>query len=163
MQHSAQLQLSDLWGILIGIVLFILMLGWREIAEWMRVGVNRFVIVRHVDMSSEGGTDDDRTGTDDGRTDLVLTDTYQPGTGTALENESSDFLRPGHNHTRSQWIKLLSTELDGDGGYKFSKNKIADFVGGTRAEVLAEIDRYRPRPAAPPARSNRLERPAGGW
>lgn len=59
MQHSAQLQLNDLWGILIGIVLFILMLGWREIADWLRVGVNRFVIVRRIDMSSAGAWEDD--------------------------------------------------------------------------------------------------------
>ena len=118
----------------------------------------------HHDMSNSGGSAAERTGTQFSRTDPVLADTYQFVPENAEENETVDDRPTGHNYSRQEMIKLLSVQHDENGDYRYSKNKIADFVGGTRADVLAEIDRYRPLPAPTSrTRPGRLERPAGGW
>jgi len=42
MEHGAQLQLSDLWGAIIPIVLFLVFLLWRDICDVLRTGLHRY-------------------------------------------------------------------------------------------------------------------------
>lgn len=67
-----------------------------------------------------------------------------------------------HNLSRSALIALLAVQKNDDNGYRFSKNQIAAFVGGTKADVLREIDQYR-QPSPIPKPSGHIERPANGW
>lgn len=48
-----------------------------------------------------------------------------------------------HNMSGVELIAVLSVQKDERGGYRFSANKIADFIGGTRADVLSEIKSIR--------------------
>lgn len=48
-----------------------------------------------------------------------------------------------HKMTDVELIAVLTVQKDERGSYRFSANKIADFVGGTRADVLAEIKAIR--------------------
>lgn len=57
---------------------------------------------------------------------------------------------------------LLAVQRDEDGEYRYSANKIAEFVGGTRADVLARIASHRPKPPAKKTEAH-LDRPANGW
>lgn len=54
-----------------------------------------------------------------------------------------------------QAIRVLAALTEDDGTYTYSANKIAEFVGGTRAETLAKIRaaRGQPNPAQPPKRT----------
>jgi hypothetical protein len=56
-----------------------------------------------------------------------------------------------HKMSDAELIVLLSVQK-GDAGYRYSANKIADFVGGTRADVLAQIRAVREGPPAEPYR-----------
>lgn len=67
-----------------------------------------------------------------------------------------------HNLSRAGIIALLAVQKDDSGKPRFSKNQIVDLVGGTRADVLKEIDQYRTPPPAP-APQTRADRPANGW
>lgn len=63
---------------------------------------------------------------------------------------------------KEEMIVLLAVQRNDDGGYKWSANKIAAFVGGTEAPVKATIATVRgtkdaPKPGAP------LKRPVNGW
>lgn len=78
------------------------------------------------------------------------------------EYENVPEREPPTEHNDAALIAQLATLKDSAGKYRFSANKIADLVGGTRADVLAEIAAHRPRPASPKA-NRRLERPANGW
>lgn len=159
--NGAQLQLSDLLGVALAVGLFFVALNARPLLDLLRAGAS---IVSDRYVARYDGTEDDRTSTIDDRTDRVRADTYQADTGTALEKNERDDLPAGHNHTRHEMILFLSLEVDDEGDFRYSKNKIADFVGGTRADVLAEIDRCRPRSTPTPrTTARRLERPAGGW
>lgn len=65
-----------------------------------------------------------------------------------------------HKMSRKELTILLAAQRDGEGQYRFSANKIAEFVGGTGAEVkgwVADV-RGRKEPAAAT-----LRRPANGW
>jgi hypothetical protein len=68
-----------------------------------------------------------------------------------------------HNLSRSALIALLSVQRNEHNGYRFSKNQIAAFVGGTKADVLKEIDLYRVQKQATPPAPARVDRPANGW
>jgi len=66
---------------------------------------------------------------------------------------------------RAELITLLAVQKNTDGGYTFSANKITEFVGGTAADVKAQIAAIRnpPKQAEPPERGKSLRRPAEGW
>lgn len=68
-----------------------------------------------------------------------------------------------HNLSRAALIALLSVQKNDSNGWRFSKNQIASFVGGTKAEILKEIDLYRGPPPAAPRPATRADRPANGW
>lgn len=59
MQHGAQLHLEDFKAIGLAIAIVVLVIYWRDILDLLRVSVNRFVVVRRVDMSSGDGWDDE--------------------------------------------------------------------------------------------------------
>lgn len=68
-----------------------------------------------------------------------------------------------HNLSRAALIALLAVQKNDSNGYRFSKNQIAAFVGGTKADILKEIDLYRdPQPAKQPV-PTRADRPVNGW
>jgi hypothetical protein len=67
-----------------------------------------------------------------------------------------------HNLSRASLIAVLAVQKTDTGGYRFSKNQIAQFVGGTKAEILKEIDLYREQPPTPRP-SVRADRPVNGW
>lgn len=68
---------------------------------------------------------------------------------------------------RTELIALLAVQRKDDGGYVFSSNQITAFVGGTAAEVKAQIAAIRnpPKPETPAQieRGKSLRRPAEGW
>jgi len=68
-----------------------------------------------------------------------------------------------HNLSRAALIAVLAVQKNESNGYRFSKNQIAAFIGGTKADILKEIDLYRdPQPAKRPM-PTRVDRPANGW
>lgn len=85
-----------------------------------------------------------------------LPQTYQAEPEEPTKNEPTPNL---HNMSRSALIALLSVQKTDIGAYRFTANQIANFVGGTRKEVLKEIASYRPTQAAPA----QIKRPANGW
>lgn len=74
-----------------------------------------------------------RTSAEPPDTDAVRTST--------LEDDRTTSEAPTISHKMSDvdLIAVLTVQKDERGGYRFSANKIADFVGGTRADVLAQI------------------------
>lgn len=107
-----------------------------------------------------------RTGTEIARTIPVRPQQYQVQDSTEGENvPAAEPPAISHNMSREEIIVLLSLQKDG-AKYRYSKNQIAAFVGGTRAEVLTRIDEIRvpPKPEVQQVHSGqRLERPANGW
>lgn len=78
----------------------------------------------------------------------------------AVLGPSRDPFIISHNMTKKELTILLAVQRDGDGAYRFSANRIAEFVGGTSAEVkgwVAEV-RGRREPA-----SSTMYRPTNGW
>jgi hypothetical protein len=78
----------------------------------------------------------------------------------AVSEPPTDPLVISHKMGRKELTILLAAQRDDVGQYRFSANKIAEFVGGTSAEVkgwVADV-RGRKEPAA-----NTLRRPANGW
>lgn len=72
----------------------------------------------------------------------------------------ADPLIISHKMSRKELTILLAAQKTDEGAYRWSANKIADFVGGTSAEVkgwVADV-RGRKEPAA-----TSLRRPANGW
>lgn len=68
-----------------------------------------------------------------------------------------------HNLSRASLIAVLAVQRKEDGGgYRFSANQIAAFIGGTKSDILREIAQYRDPPPAPRPAA-RTERPASGW
>lgn len=90
-----------------------------------------------------------------------IADTPQPEPDApAMYEPPSDPLIISHKMSKKELTILLAVQKDDEGGYRFSANKIAEFVGGTSAEVkgwVAEV-RGKREPA-----SNSLRRPTGGW
>ncbi len=68
-----------------------------------------------------------------------------------------------HNLSKEATIAMLAVQKDGDGKYRYSKNQIAAFVGGTKADILRTIDLYREPKPEQPRPLGRVERPANGW
>jgi hypothetical protein len=66
---------------------------------------------------------------------------------------------------RAELITLLAVQKNADGSYTFSANKITEFVGGTAADVKAQIAAIRTpqKPEAQNERGKSLRRPAEGW
>lgn len=66
---------------------------------------------------------------------------------------------------RAELITLLAVQKNADGSYAFSANRITEFVGGTAADVKAQIAAIRnpPKPEAQNERGKSLRRPAEGW
>lgn len=72
-----------------------------------------------------------------------------------------------HKMSRKELTVVLAVQKDSDGSYRFSANKIAEFVGGTRQETLDLIAEARgtkaPEPTPVATAASTLRRPAGGW
>lgn len=90
-----------------------------------------------------------------------IPETYQ------LEPSAPAVLEPAHepapvshNMTKKELTILLAVQKDSDGAYRFSANKIAEFVGGTSAEVKGWVADVRGK--REPASSS-MRRPANGW
>jgi hypothetical protein len=67
------------------------------------------------------------------------------------------------NLTRAEEIALLAVQRNDDGSYRHSANKICELMGGTAAEVKAQVATIR-GPAKPKAPvGTPLKRPANGW
>jgi hypothetical protein len=66
--------------------------------------------------------------------------------------------------TRAEEIALLTVQRNDDGSYRHSANKIADLMGGTAADVKAQVAAIRgpAKPAQSPP-TGRVARPADGW
>lgn len=91
--------------------------------------------------------------------EILDTSQFKPRAPAVLE-PPADPLIISHKMSKKELTILLAVQRDGDGAYRFSANRIADFVGGTSAEVkgwVAEV-RGRREPAA-----SSLRRPANGW
>jgi hypothetical protein len=105
-----------------------------------------------------------RTGSEGGSTgsgDLVRGHLYQVEPDSAPVREPVASLR---NLTRLEEIALLSVQRNDDGSYRHSANKIVDIMGGTAAEVKAQVATIRATKAAQEdSVPNRLKRPVNGW
>ena len=66
---------------------------------------------------------------------------------------------------RSEAIASLAQKLNETGRYLYSSNTILKMIGGTAAEVKAQIAAIRnpTKQAEPPERGKSLRRPAEGW
>lgn len=105
------------------------------------------------------------------RSTSVRPDTYQPASVEAPENEV--VLNRAHidinaHMPKTELITLLAVQKTATGEYVYSANKILALVGGTAADVMAQIAAIRnpPKPTPEPAQGERgksLRRPAEGW
>lgn len=105
------------------------------------------------------------------RSTPVRADTYQPASVEAPKNEDV----PDRVHidinahmSKVELITLLSVQKTTTGEYTYSANKILALVGGTAADVMAQIAAIRnpPKPTTDPPQGERgksLRRPAEGW
>lgn len=88
-------------------------------------------------------------------------ETYQPEPSElSVREPARDPLIISHNMSRKELTILLAAQKTDEGAYRWSANKIAEFVGGTAAEVkgwVADV-RGKREPAA-----HSLRRPANGW
>lgn len=130
----------------------------------------RYTPRRYVAMSSWEDTepvrDESRHGSGDadpGSDDPVLP--HQP----QLEPDSLSVREPARepaslrNLSRAEEIALLTVQRNDDGSYRHSANKIAELMGGTAADVKAQVAAIR-GPAKPPAKpTGHVARPPEGW
>ena len=86
-----------------------------------------------------------------------------------LEPDFDSVREPAHEPstlrslTRTEEIALLAVQRNDDGSYRHSANKICELMGGTAAEVKAQVAAIR-GPAKPvQAPGAPLKRPANGW
>lgn len=153
-----------------GYIVLVFLIGFIALMIlWLVYGLSPVALLRSVftgdmsilDMSSEAP---DRTSSDAGSRQVEpvkITDTHQlePNEPAVLE-PPRDPLIISHKMSKKELTILLAAQKDGDGAYRFSANKIAEFIGGTSAEVkgwVAEV-RGKREPAAAT-----LRRPANGW
>ena len=81
---------------------------------------------------------------------LADTDAVRAGTG---ERTGSEALRISRRMADVELIALLAVQRTPEGKERFSANAIAALIGGTRAEVLAQVRAIRnvtPPPSFPP-------------
>jgi hypothetical protein len=109
-----------------------------------------------------------RTNSEPTELKVIRSPLYQVDTDTTEENEPErepERELSLRKLSRTEEITLLATQRDDDGRYRHSANKIADFMGGTRAEVLAIIAEVRGKKESPPMRRSptALRRPQNGW
>ena len=112
-----------------------------------------------------------RTTSDADRTAPVRPDTYQVELVEAPKNADVPILPQiaiNAHLSRPELITLLAVQKTAAGEYAYSANKILALVGGTAADVMAQIAAIRnpPKPAPEPPQPERgksLRRPAGGW
>lgn len=67
-----------------------------------------------------------------------------------------------HKMSRKDLTLLLAVQKNDDGAYRWSANKIAEFIGGTSAEVKGWVAEVRGKKESAAA-ANTLRRPANGW
>lgn len=114
------------------------------------------------EITSTTGSMPLRTGTEPAGSPLVRPDTDAERTSSNEENDLSPSI--SHKMTTPDLVVLLAVQKDEHGEYRWSANKIVEFVGGTRADVMARIAAVRPRSApAQPVTPGHMERPQGGW
>lgn len=72
-----------------------------------------------------------------------------PSTDTS-DDTAWEMPRTSRHNTDAERIVYLAAQLESDGKYRFSANKIADFMGGTRADVLEQVKAVRTSPTYQP-------------
>lgn len=83
---------------------------------------------------------------------------------TSRTTESVPATEPArHNYSRAELLILLAVQKDGEGKYLYSANKVADFVGGTRADSLNMISQVRGTKKEQPRTTGTTYRPESGW
>lgn len=120
--------------------------------------------------SASGGSlvrNDSRTGADAGLTglpDLGLPHQNQIEPSEPAKNEPAREPTTLRNMTRVEEIAVLAVQRNDDGSYRHSANKITELMGGTAADVKAQVAAIRgpTKPASAPLAA-RTERPANGW
>lgn len=91
----------------------------------------------------------------------ILSSYAPPATGTQNASFAGTYQveppsEPPASTRRDQAIMVLAALTEDDGTYTYSANKIAEFVGGTRTEVLAKIRAARNQPDPEPDPSTML-------
>lgn len=136
------------------------LIGLLKLNHWWATRAER---VNHFDAQAEV-QQPDRTGSSAGsrRVEPVkIPDASQlEPDEPAVREPPVDPLIISHKMSRKELTIVLAAQKDEGGAYRFSANKIAEFVGGTSAEAkgwVADV-RGRKEPAA-----NTLQRPANGW
>lgn len=130
------------------LVLAVAYVRWREIAPHVRAALRAYVTQRPAAPSEPGGG-------------LADTDAPEPASEPAVPAGREPV--PAADAHRVARIRLLADLRELDGSYSYSANKIADLVGGQRADVLAVIRGVRgdERPPADPAKALRVRDAAG--
>lgn len=128
------------WASFIGGAYALIVTAWRK---W---GLRAFVL--HILSSYQPAAS--------GTQNASLADTYQA-------EPPAEPLASTAGTRHDQAIAVLASLTDEDGSYTYSANKIAEFVGGTRAETLAKIRaaRGQPDPAPDPSTLLRVRDQAG--
>lgn len=129
----------------------VMMLALRAAAWW---AARRSYVVW------EGGSDESEGGSGTSSAEPVLPQQNQLEPELVRDFEAVKTFLSSHNLSDDEAVILLAV-LRRNGDYLISANKIRDVVGGSDAQIKAQVAAIRPRPRTPPVQ--RLERPAGGW
>lgn len=144
-------------------------LGLPELFGWPVLSVTPFMLVLlpglATDVMSNDGSDIARTGSESPEPGAVLPHQNQIEPLEPPENEPPIALASLRNMSDEELIALLAVMRLPSGGYRFSANEILKIVGGTAADVKAQIAALRPKAGAPAAQRScgTSYRPENGW
>jgi hypothetical protein len=144
-------------------------LALPELFGWPVLSVTPFMLVLlpglgEAVMSSDG-SDIARTGSEPLEPIPVRAHQNQIEPLEPAENEPPIALASLRNMRDEELIALLAVMRSPNGGYRFSANEILKIVGGTAADVKAQVAALRPKAGAPAAQrpGGPLYRPENGW
>lgn len=150
-----EFHLSDLWAIGLAVVLFFTFLNREAVAEWIRAGWSRYVVLR-------AGSEGDQGGSSTGADPAVLPQQHQVASELVPDLASVKIYLKQHNVSDQDAIDILALLRRSNGDNLISANKIRDIVGGNEAAVKAQVAMLRPKPPAK-LTQGRQERPVNGW
>lgn len=145
---------------------FLSILGVQELTPfWCIVFPGAVVFLgcdNTLDVTSSEAGEPPRTSTEPAEPGVVRADT--DAERTSRTNESVPPIEPArHNYSRIELLTILAVQKDGEGKYLYSANKIADLVGGTRADSLNLISQVRGTKKEQPRTTGTTYRPKEGW
>ncbi len=142
-----ELQLSDVWGVVIALGAFVVLLNWRAVWGWARMVMSRLWKVAPADAGTQSvHVPVEDTSMNSRYINSALAGMAPAIADTSAADDGTETPRLSRRLSDTELIALLSVQRGKDNRYRFSANQITQLVGGSRAEVLNQVRAIRDTP-----------------